>query len=187
MKHINGLIFVLAMIVAVAIAAHCQDQDELLKTPAVRQEIPTEVKQAMAASLAASNAPASGDTKGGFHEEGGMWGTTTDGKLVILVAKAGPANVKCGDGAHLTIGDFVHPELSANLAMILGEWHVHPSGLREATSEAKGCIFVQPPSAADISLAFFPINIVIGASDKTVYFYAAKGVTSKMKWKDFLK
>jgi len=151
------------------------------------QEIPTEVKQAMAASLAASNAPASGDTKGGFHEEGGMWGTTTDGKLVILVAKAGPANVKCGDGAHLTIGDFVHPELSANLAMILGEWHVHPSGLREATSEAKGCIFVQPPSAADISLAFFPINIVIGASDKTVYFYAAKGVTSKMKWKDFLK
>jgi hypothetical protein len=64
---------------------------------------------------------------------------------------------------------------------------VHPSGLREATSEAKGCIFVQPPSAADISLAFFPINIVIGASDKTVYFYDAKGVTSKMKWKDFLK
>ena len=34
------------------------------------QEIPTEVKQAMAASLAASNAPASGDTKGGLHEEG---------------------------------------------------------------------------------------------------------------------
>ena len=33
MKHINGLIFVLAMIVAVAIAAHCQDQDELLKHP----------------------------------------------------------------------------------------------------------------------------------------------------------
>ena len=151
------------------------------------QEIPTEVKQAMAASLAASNAPASGDTKGGFHEEGGMWGTTTDGKLVILVAKAGPASVKCGDGAHLIIGDFLHPELSANLAMPLGEWHVHPSGVREATSEAKGCVFVQPPSAADISLAFFPINIVIGASDKIVYFYNPSGVTSKTKWKEFLK
>jgi hypothetical protein len=36
MKHINGLIFVLAMIVAIAIGAHCQDQDELLKTPVRR-------------------------------------------------------------------------------------------------------------------------------------------------------
>ena len=151
------------------------------------QTVPTEVKQAMAASLVASNSPSGADTKGGFHEEGGMWGTTTDGKLVILVAKSGPANVKCGDGAHLTIGDFAHPELSANLATILGEWHVHPSGLREATSEAKGCIFVQPPSAADITLAVCPINIVIGASDKTVYFYNPSGVTSKTKWKEFYK
>jgi hypothetical protein len=39
MKHINGLIFVLAMIVAIAIGAHCQDQDELLKTPAVLSTI----------------------------------------------------------------------------------------------------------------------------------------------------
>jgi hypothetical protein len=142
----------------------------------------------MVVSLNASNSPSGADTKGGFHEEGGMWGTTIDGKLVILVAKSGPANVKCGDGAvHLTIGDFVHPELSANLAMILGEWHVHPSGSREATSEAKGCIFVQPPGATDISVAFFPINIVIGASDKTVYFYNPSGVTSKTKLKDFLR
>ena len=151
------------------------------------QTVPTEVKQAMAASLVASNSPSGADTKGGFHEEGGMWGTTTDGKLVILVAKSGPANVKCGDGAHLSIGDFAHPELSANLAMILGEWHVHPSGLREATSDAKGCVFVQPPSAADITLAVCPINIVIGASDKTVYFYNPSGVTSKTKWKEFYK
>jgi len=39
MKHINGLIFVLAIIVAIAIGAHCQDQDELLKTPAVLSTI----------------------------------------------------------------------------------------------------------------------------------------------------
>jgi hypothetical protein len=28
---------------------------------------------------------------------------------------------------------------------------------------------------------------LIGARDKMVYFYDTKGVTSKMKWKDFLK
>ena len=150
-------------------------------------QVPAEVKQAMVASVAASNAPAGADTRGGFHEEGGMWGMTTEGKLVILVAKAGPANVKCGDGAHLAIGDFTHPELSYILATILGQWHVHPSGVREATTDAKGCVFVQPPSAADISVAVCPVNIVIGASDKMIYFYDAKGVTSKMKWKDFLK
>jgi hypothetical protein len=151
------------------------------------QTVPTEVKQAMIASISASNRPAGGDTKGGFHEEGGMWGVTTDGKLVILASKSGPTSVKCGDGAHLLIGDFVQPELSANLATILGQWHVHPGGIREATTGAPGCVFVQPPSAADIREAACPINIVIGASDKTVYFYGLTGTTSKTKLKEFLR
>ena len=151
------------------------------------QAVPTEVKQAMIASISASNMPAGGDTKGGFHEEGGMWGVTTDGKLVILASKSGPTSVKCGDGAHLLIGDFVQPELSANLATILGEWHVHPEGIREATTGAPGCVFVQPPSAADIREAACPINIVIGASDKTVYFYGLTGTASKTKLKEFLR
>ena len=34
------------------------------------QTVPTEVKQAMAASLVASNSPSGADTKGGFHEGG---------------------------------------------------------------------------------------------------------------------
>ncbi|HTS11580.1 MAG TPA: hypothetical protein VMH00_05645 [Candidatus Limnocylindrales bacterium] len=48
--------------------------------------------------------------------------------------------------------------------------------------------FVQSPSPTDLRKANFPINIVVGAGDKRVYFYNHQGVIGKpMKLKDFLR
>ena len=144
--------------------------------------VPAAVKQAIAASVKASNSANATDTQGGYHEEGGIWGLTTTGTLVVIPAKAGPTNIKCGEGASIIVGDAVDPSLDADLVTVLGEWHVHPSGKRD------GCIFVQPPSSQDISNVLGnPCNIVIGADNNTVYFYDAKGVIGKTKLKEFLK
>jgi hypothetical protein len=41
----------------------------------VQNQVPPEVKAAIAASVKASNSPIADDKKGGFHEEGGVWAT----------------------------------------------------------------------------------------------------------------
>jgi hypothetical protein len=148
------------------------------------QSIPVEVKQDMVASIQRSNSPTIDDPKGGHHEEGGMWGISTDGKLLIIPVIAGAAHLICSaEPTTLDIGKAINPALQTNLASIQGEWHVHPSGI----SEDGRCDFVQQPSATDISVAYADTNIVIGARDKIVYFYNSKGVTSKLKLKEFLK
>jgi hypothetical protein len=49
-------------------------------------------------------------------------------------------------------------------------------------------LFVQPPSDRDFKEARLGINIVIGASDKKVYFYNRSGQIGKpVKLKEFLK
>jgi len=145
--------------------------------------IPPAVKDQIILSLLKSNSPTTDDPKGGHHEEGGMWGTTTDGKLVILVAKSGPAHLTCSlTPTTLNIGDAIDPSLATNLASIEGEWHVHPSGTN--TSDGRVCDFVQPPSEADKSVAFAPINLVIGARYKKVYFYDHAGVVGTLKLKE---
>ncbi len=135
------------------------------------QSVPVEVKQAIRESIKAS------DTDG-QHEEGGIWGITTAGKLVVIPAKSGKS-VQCGDGVkvYITPGEAANPALDADLATVLGEWHVHPSG----------CNFIQPPSAADIETAIEAINLVIGARDKVVYFYNPREITGTEKLKSFLK
>lgn len=142
------------------------------------QDIPANVKQAMQESLRASNAPTVDDVQGGHHEEGGIWGITTDGNPVIIPAKPG---VRCTSICELETGNAKDPSLTANLATITGEYHVHPS----ATTATD--YYVQPPSAADLAGAFDSINIVLGAADHKVYFYDSKGVTKVVKFKDFFK
>lgn len=84
----------------------------------------------------------------------------------------------------------VNPSLKDNMKDLGGTWHVHPSG---TVTEEKGNTsftksFNQPPSATDIKEAYSGINIVIGASNKRVYFYDSSGLIGKpMKLEAFLR
>lgn len=159
----------------------------LALSTAVAQSVPTEVKQAIVRSVKASNSPTADDSRGGFHEEGGLWGVTAEGTILVIPAKPGKAHATACDHKTvlLNLGDAADPTLSAKLVDVLGEWHVHPSGY--VVHDNVTCNFAQPPSSIDIANAMDPVNIVIGADDKMVYFYDHNGVTSKTKLKEFLK
>jgi hypothetical protein len=149
--------------------------------------VPSNVKSAIGDSIKASNSPsaAAGDKTGGFHEEGGIWITTTSGSTVPVPAVPGPANPGVVGGAHMDVTNSANPGLKDNIASVGGEWHVHPSG--SITQDGKIISFAQPPSAKDIHEAVGPISIVVGAGDKKVYFYNSSGVIgSPMKLKDFM-
>jgi hypothetical protein len=130
----------------------------------------------------ASNAPAPGvgDTKGGFHEESGIAGTDVNGKLVISPDKPGPyANPDTTNEAH-TSGQPVDQNVRNSIANVTVAWHIHPRGTT-ATHE-----WNQPPSAADRAGAVpGAINIVVGARNKTVYFYGPSGPVVHIKLRDF--
>jgi hypothetical protein len=53
-----------------------QSQNQALAKRAQRQNqnVPPQVKTAIADSVNASNSPTADDKKGGYHEEGGIWG-----------------------------------------------------------------------------------------------------------------
>jgi hypothetical protein len=150
---------------------------------ATAQVVPPEVKAAIAASVKASDSRNADDKQGGFHEEGGIWGVNAAGALVIIPAKPGAANPTASGKTSMLTGDSVDPNLVNTVVALNGQWHVHPSGV------AGNQEFAQPPSKQDLLLEAspFPINIVVGARDKIVYFYAGGVVASQMKLKDFLK
>ena len=134
----------------------------------------------------ASNGKTADDTRGGFHEEGGQWGTTTSGAVSVAPAVPGPANLNVVGGAHMDPAKAVDPSVKNNWQSLDGTYHVHPSG---SITDANGqrLFFAQGPSGKDISVAGGGINIVVGAGDKKVYFYNGSGVIGKpMKLKDFM-
>jgi len=137
---------------------------------------------------------------GGFRETGVTW-TTTDGKTVVTAAPD---------------GDYSDPRVNKTAEISLpsgvdGKAHVHPSGeivktessgnqsgggvvVFGGTTKTSTANFGQKPSATDISNALpNGTNIVVGARDKTVYFYKPTGNDSgcncvaKMSLNNFLK
>ena len=167
------------------------------KKPNVRTlaaQVPPSLKAAIMDSVNASNSPSkeAGDQQGGFHEEGGQWGTDTSGNAVPIPAHPGQVADPSNGEAHIDVTNAVNPGLKDNLASIDGKWHVHPSGTTSST-EADGVhtsYFVQSPSTGpgnDTSNATHPINIVVGAGNKKVYFYNSSGTIGSMKLKDFMK
>ena len=146
--------------------------------------IPDVVKEAIMSSVNASNSPSGADLTGGFHEEGGIWGTNADGSDAIVPATPG---AYCAPGckkAHITPADSADPALKDKMTKLGGEWHVHPKG-------GSGREFEQEPSPTDKSVAgngaaLFPIHIVVGAGNSRVYFYNESGVTEQMKLSKFL-
>jgi len=144
------------------------------------KQIPRQVKEAIATSLKASNLPTTDDKRGGFHEEGGVWGTDLKaGNVLVSPAKAGPVSHPRDKYAHIEIGNAVDPSINQRM-MPDGEWHIHPKGTREKE-------FIQPPSEVDVENAVFPINIVVGAGNNQVYFYDRLRVVAQMNLSDFLK
>jgi RHS repeat-associated protein len=161
------------------------NQDQNASSPSAQdlaKQVPSDVKKAINDSVKASNSPGGldgSDKKGGFHEEGGMSLTTTDGNRVVAPAVPGPA-AKPGENATMDPGLSVHPTSSDKIQSVDIEWHVHPRGY-EKTS------FVQPPSQKDKDNANAPINIVVGAGNNRVYFYDHSKVIAEMSVKDFMK
>lgn len=156
--------------------------------------VPQSVKDAIRASVNASNSPTADDKIGGFHEEGGMWVTTTDGKLAVLPAVPG-AYAKPNEGSHIDPELSVVPIASDKIGSVDGDWHIHPRGgiIEDRKTKHNGVVteikiietFIQPPSPTDISWGLAPINIAVGAQDETVYFYNSSGIVASESLSDF--
>jgi RHS repeat-associated protein len=139
-----------------------------------------------------SDAKATESASGGFSEAGVSW-KTTDGTTTITAAPNGP---------------YSDPRIKGVVTISMpsdsdGDAHIHPSGQIETkdrisssgggTTSIGGVIrtpaqFIQPPSAVDIGNAGSRNRIVVGAGDKTVYFYNSSGTMKQtMKLSNFLK
>jgi RHS repeat-associated protein len=151
----------------------------------IANQIPQAVKDAIQESLDASNAPSecACDFTGGFHEEAGLAGYDVNRNLVISPEKPGPAknpDVE-SDRAH-TSGVPVDQEVRNLIATPTVSWHIHPKG------ETQTHHFVQGPSPADHMGAIQnTINIVVGARDKTVYFYDSSNHVTHMRLDQFMR
>jgi len=154
--------------------------------------VPNEVKKAIQNSLNASNAPTADDKKGGFHEEGGQSVTTTSGAIEVHPAVPGAAYSPGASSVDINLSNLVKPIDSNTTASVDIKWHIHPAGETITTTKIKGGTrtdtfnFAQPPSERDKENAFHPINIVVGARDKTVYFYDQKGITGTIPLSEFM-
>lgn len=150
---------------------------QLRKTPQTptQKDVPCEVRKAMMASVAASN-------KTGIHEEGGLWGTSLSGNLLISPAVPGPPWQQGQTSVSIDVTNAANPSLLQQIGSFSGSWHVHPRGNSRVQ-------FNQFPSNTDKSnqnLAYLPINIVLGAGDRQVYFYNSSGVINQMGFGAFM-
>lgn len=104
----------------------------------------------MGESVTASNSLNSyaGDIKGGYHEEGGTYGTDK-GVPVALEAKPGLANMSVKGRTSINPFNVLYPSLNTSTYNVQGSYHVHPSGINEAL----GIGFLQQPSYDDLSVA----------------------------------
>lgn len=160
----------------------------------VRQEIGV-------AAVNRSNQPAGTDTKGKFHEEGGIVITAQNGQLAVPAQPGLVQSPTSGNPATLNVFNMstanAQVVAQATSADAVTTYHIHPagevttsSGNRETTS-----LFIQPPSQADRNLAgqvpaTLGYHIVVGAGrteiagqragGQTVYFYNASGTIGTM-------
>ncbi|MBI0397958.1 RHS repeat-associated core domain-containing protein [Cyclobacterium marinum] len=147
-------------------------------TSAIR--LPTlSVRQKMGNAVDLSNLPnfSIGDTKGGFHEEGGSYGIS-EGKQIAIPAKPGQANMTGKIGTKANVNT-THPADESSVPrdyQISGTYHVHPKG---TFSNNTG--FAQEPSESDYRAAKHTAvkgngyHYVLGARSGTVYIYNSTG------------
>jgi hypothetical protein len=155
------------------------------------------VRGAMGKAVERSNSPNSsvGDGSGGFHEEGGFFGTNSDGQEVVNNAKPGqyadPRTAK-----HATVDIFSGDD--GSIRKIFGTFHVHPKGSFSPGSNTIGGIsasFNQEPSG-DMDLPTAKYNAgtgavkgnsyVLGAGSGEVYIYNGSGVIATFNLQKFI-
>ena len=157
------------------------------KTEALVSSVPIEVKRAIQKSLDASNSPTADDKTGRFHEEGGQWGKGVDGNVLVYPAVPGKVSKPGDKEAAVDSGQAVNQEgKTNNLATTDGKWHIHPAG--DGLNGRRG--FLQGPSPGDLNRPadeFLPVNIVVGAASRRVYFYDAKGIVAEVGLSEFMK
>jgi hypothetical protein len=161
----------------------------------VRQEIGV-------AAVARSDAKTTDDTVGGNHEEGGTVVSTTNGQVAIPAQSGAVGN----QNAMIDVYNAANPTQAAAVGKtvtnpdLVTTYHVHPSGVTPieekkplsatnatvfgGSETVKNKVWVQPPSQVDQNFAAgvktqLGYHIVVGARDKTVYFY--NGTSSKGK------
>lgn len=190
-----------AMLLLPGTVTRARQTPQSVTVQSLAAQIPANIKQAILDSLNASNSPTADDKQGGFHEEGGMWVATTDGHVVAEPAVPGKY-AKPGVPAHLRVNDPANPLPGDRIAGVAGAWHVHPCGeiinRRVLPAKIEGnkeivttitttTYFEQPPSGGDIAAALLPLNIVIGARSRLVYFYNRSGIIGTMPLEEFLE
>ena len=166
----------------------------LLQSIAV--ELPSyEVRQAIGEAVDQSNSPNGDDLRGGFHEEGGLYGKTKNGDIKVVPANPG-AVAHFGDDELATVSqrDSKSRADFQSLVQIDGYYHIHPSGSGPYYDKKEGRImlggFNQPPSQDDRDFATLQPraqHLVVGAGDKKVYFYNSNETTATFPLKRFLE
>lgn len=152
------------------------------------------VRNAIGAAVERSNGKTTDDQQGGFHEEGGQWGLDANGKQAVVPAAAGAvSNPQVDKTATIKTGVPANPADAGRIVNLQGTFHIHPKG-EVVIGPGPGVIggttkiynFEQKQSNVDVGNATTN-NIVVGARDKTVYFYNSSGPRGTFPLNQFLK
>jgi RHS repeat-associated protein len=162
------------------------------------------MRQAIGAdAVARSNAPAGRDTRGGFHEEGGIIIATANGQLDVPAQPGGLGDpTRIGVAADINVTNPANPNLltqATDPSQFETEYHVHPAG-QVRNRDGSVSFFTQPPSNGDITRAGSPnaapvrlgYRIVVGACNnrdeggQRAYFYNGTGTLGSMPLNRFV-
>src|ERR1700678_756758 len=149
-------------------------------------DVTEEEKNAIMTSVNESDAPAGKDKKGGNHEEGGFSAPYLGSDQLKMFFYASGAYATPDKESGDTVDPYSHKAGSKPTGPTGTHhvsWHVHPGGVGK-----HGAQFVQEPSPGDERTAGMRggINIVVGARDRTVYFYNSGGVIGTIPLTDFM-
>ncbi|HKT48621.1 MAG TPA: hypothetical protein VJP87_13945 [Candidatus Acidoferrales bacterium] len=167
-------------------AAPPETPAELLEAGQLARRVPEIVKQAILASIKASNLPTTEDLQGGFHEESGVGGEAVSGNWVNSPGKPGPYFNPAIDPVATMDEIPADQKLRNRIARPEVFWHVHPAGIVKLGTLTY--FWEQAPSDLDRAAAApGAINIVIGARDQTIYFFNCEGPVLTLSLEDFLQ
>jgi RHS repeat-associated protein len=158
-------------------------------------ELPSaDVREQMGEAVARSNAPneSVGDTEGGFHEEGGMYGKTNGQDKVIDAQPGAAADPSKVD--HAEVNPYSGETADNYLEEVEGTFHVHPKGEVKVSRGSntiggdKTYSFDQSPSPPDYkaagSVGESGNHYVLGAKG-TVTIYKASGIIATFPLEEF--
>jgi len=139
-----------------------------------------------------------GDTQGGFHEEGGIFGTDANGNEKVIHAQPGQVATP-GQDAFASVDVFSGETPDNSLSTIQGTFHTHPSGTNSAGSfnqnpsdfvhngERIGDIPSAQSQADPTSSRHVTGNhYVLGTGDNKVRVYNGSGTIATFPLKQFL-